>query len=168
MTDIEIKFEDMVEPLERLFEREFPVDPFISASPQDTAAHFVFLEASSRLVHAVRIEKSYSDAIFDLHAGIHAAQDLAANQRWIALPLDEYRDGEEEYVNVMTQQCKSRGVGIITVQQKGKGLSAKVIAEPKLNEGDFVAEYPQLAERLTRVDPAAVAASGMRVVNTYD
>lgn len=168
MTIDDISFDDTLEPLERMFEREYPVEPFISTASPDGDAHFVVVEPASRDLHVVRFEKSYSDCIFDLDSGIHAAQDLKGNRRWIALPLDEFRDGEQEYNDVMLNQCKARGVGIITVQQKGKGLSAKVIFEPSRVDGDFIDVFPEIAKALLNVDTVGLDAAGLRVVSIYD
>lgn len=167
MTD-EIPLEEMLDPLERMFEREYPVQPLIRTFDPNGAAHFAVVEPSSRNLHAVRIEGSYSDCIFDLDSGIHAAQDLKSNRRWIALPLDEFRDGEEEYRDVMMGQCKSRGVGIITIQQKGKGFSAKVILEADLVDGDYLESFPALAEQLATADTSGAESAGFRVVSIHD
>ncbi len=154
---------EMAEPLQRLFEREYPVRPFIHTMSEQNN-QFVVVEPRSESIHAVRIESSYTDCIFDLSAGIHAAQDYAANRRWVALPLDAFRDGEEAYNSVMLAQCTSRGVGIITVQQKGTGLSAKVILEAKLIDGKFIDEHPSIAAELANAE-LVEDDDGLRVVS---
>lgn len=169
MSDADIQLDDMLEPIERLLEREYHFDGALIQTPKDQSkAQLIYVEHAHHAIHAVRIEESYSDCIFDLDKGIHLAQDLTANKRWIALPLDEFRDGEEEYDEVMTHQCKSRGVGIMTIQKKGRGLSAKVILPPEQNEGRFIEHYPKLDDRWDNQsleDPDA--ADGWRVVNLY-
>lgn len=165
MSDSEIQLEDMKEAVERLFEREYPNPNGIVHYPGSDVADLVYIERVEDGLHALRFEHNYNDCIFDLDSGIHAAQELPANLRWVVLPLDDFRDGEDEYNDVMTQQCKSRGVGIITVQPRGRGFSAKVILEAEVESGDFVEHWPDVAEKWEEVvaqDPQA--ADGWRVV----
>lgn len=168
MSDTDLEISDMIEPIERLLEREFPFEHALTHQPEfETKAHLFYVERANG-IHAVRIEKTYSACIFDLGSGMHAAQDLTANRRWIALPLEEFRDGEDSYDEVMQRECKSRGIGIMTVQQKGRGLSAKIILPSEEQRGRFIEEYPELNERFeesTGRDPHA--AHGWKVVNTH-
>jgi len=166
LTELDLKRDDMLEPIERLFEREFETTYGVAHEPtSERDAHFIYVEKELGGLHAVRFEPSYEDCLFDLDKGMHAAQDMIANQRWVALPLDAFRDGEDEFGEVMREQCKQRGVGIITVQAKGRGLSAKIILHPEVAEGSFIEHYPKLENEWRSVARDRDAAKGWKVVN---
>lgn len=166
MSELDLERDDMLEPIERLFEREFDTTYGVPHEPgEGRDSHFVYVEKELGGLHAVRFENSYEDCLFDLDKGMHAAQDMVANQRWVALPLDAYRDGEDEFGDVMMQQCKQRGIGIITVQAKGRGLSAKIILQPEIEEGSLIENYPELEDQWRSVARDRDVAKGWKVVN---
>lgn len=169
MTDVEITVESMVDPIERFFEREYPNPYGLVHEPpsEDSPADLVYLEKGEDGLHAVRFEEKYDTCIFDVSTGIHALGNMPANRHWIALPLDEFRDGEENFNGIMESQCRERGLGIITVQQKGRGLSAKVIVEPTIEEGKFLESYPRLKKKWDSRDVVPGAEEGYQVVDYY-
>ena len=169
MTDVEINVETMVDPIERFFEREYP-NPYgmVHEPPsENNPADLVYLEKGEEGLHAVRFENTYDGSIFDVATGIHALRKMDANYHWIALPLDEFRDGEDNFNGIMESQCRERGLGIITVQQKGRGVSAKVIVEPTVETGDFLESYPKLKTRWDQRDVIPGADEGLKVIDYY-
>ncbi len=146
--------EQIIEPLERMFEREYPselgVFQVVSVETEGGSgfAHFAYVEGLKRRLHVVRMEESYKDCITNVNAGVHTLSRIDANCRWLALPLHELRDGDEGLNGLLEPICASRGIGIITVQQKGLGVSAKVVLEARPEEGRFVKGYARLNKEL--------------------
>ena len=154
MAESEFSREEMIEPIQRMFERESGSDfgLFEPVDDENTKGgsgkiDLVYVEGSVALVHAVRLEETYDGCLFDTTRGIHSLHVVEANYRWIAVPLGEFRSGEDLFNDVMIETCKERGYGIITVQTKGRGVSAKVILEAEKQEGDFVELYGPVNER---------------------
>ena len=175
MTDNAITRESMESPIERLFEREFPSAYGTIHEPRKTKAgtadpekvDMLYLEKTKGGLHAVRIENTYDDCMFDLSGGIHTLNEVAANRHWIALPLDEFRDNEEVYNGIMEETCRKRGIGILCVQPKGRGLSAKIIAVAEPVKGDFVEQYPSLKQKWDSLVEDNAVAAGFKVVEYY-
>ena len=146
--------EQMQEPIERMFEREYPAEHgvFQVVEEQTRAGsgyvHLAYAEGMTRHVHAVRSEESYAQCLTDVRAGVHALSYVDANYKWLALPLDAFRAGEEEMNGVLETICAERGFGILTVQTKGLGVSAKVILDPRLEAGRHITGYRRLREEL--------------------
>jgi hypothetical protein len=160
------------EPIERMFEREYPSELGLFQVVEEETdggsgfAHFAYVEGLKRRLHVVRMEESYKDCITNVNAGVHTLGRIDANCRWLALPLHEFRDGDEELNGLLESVCSSRGIGIITVQQKGLGVSAKVVLKAEPQEGRFVKHYERLNEdlRSERNELVGVARGGYKVV----
>ncbi len=142
------------EPIERMFEREYPSDLGVFQVVQEDTeggsgyAHFAYVEGIKRRLHVVRMEETYRACITDVRAGVHVLSLIDANCRWLALPLHELRDGDEEMNGMLQTICETRGIGIITLQQKGLGVSAKVVLKPTEEEGRYVKLYDRLRDEL--------------------
>lgn len=146
----EIPREDMIGAVQRMFEREsgsgygmFEVLDRETDGGKGNVDLIYAYGGENPDIHVVRTEDSYDSCLFDVNSGIHVLQNVEANERWIALPLPEFRDGEDQYNEVMKQECRERGVGIISVQKKGRGYSAKVLLESSKEEGNFLGDYGQ-------------------------
>ncbi|MFU8803895.1 MAG: hypothetical protein ACNA8W_08820 [Bradymonadaceae bacterium] len=171
-----IKANDMLEPIERLFERDYGAEHgFFCSELQFTNGHaphlkidLVYVGGSREHLHAVKILESYNACLFDIHEGIHALGNAPGNYLWIALPLEEFRDGEEAYKDIMLKTCQERGFGIITVQVKGRGLSAKVIQVPRRQEGTFLEYYQGVNEMWKDRVGTDVVLDGFQVVDYYE
>lgn len=176
MTDNAITRESMESPIERLFEREFPSAYGTIHEPRKTKAgtadpekvDMLYLEKTKGGLHAVRIENTYDDCMFDLSGGIHTLNEVAANRHWIALPLDEFRDGDEEYNGIMRETCEERGIGVITIQPKGRGVSAKTILEAEFKEGDHLGKYGELEQRWKQETKDVLVGDDYKVVKYYN
>lgn len=162
--------DEMYEPIERMFEREFPgefaVFEVIPAARR--AAHHIglaYVHNRRESLHVVRLEQCYTDCLFDVRQGIHRLGQAEGNYRWIGLPLGELREGESQYNDMLLNLCKERGLGIITIQQKGLGVSAKVILQPRLVPGDALAHYPALEASWTARVAGALVNEEFRVVS---
>lgn len=175
MTDHVINRETMESPIERLFEREYPSAYGTIHEPRKTKAgktdtgkvDMLYLEKTKQGLHAVRIENSYDDCMFDLNGGIHTLNGVAANRHWIALPLDHFRDNDEVYNGIMEKTCRERGIGILCVQPKGRGLSAKIIAVAEASKGDYIDRYPALRVKWESLIEDNAFADGYKVVEYY-
>ncbi|MEM1349573.1 MAG: hypothetical protein AAGI01_13505 [Myxococcota bacterium] len=149
MTGNSYSREEMIEPIERMFEREFesPYSMFSElAGPANSAkdADVAYIEGTYKNLHVVKLEESYAQCISDVNAGIHALSRIDANFRWLGVPLDSFRDGEREVNGLLHRMCSSRGIGILVVQPKGMGISAKVELEPRRVDGDFMGDFKRL------------------------
>ena len=170
-TDFEFTRSEMIEPIERMFEREYPnkYSLFTEVDKETDGGagyvHLAYVQGSRKGLHVVRMEESYSKCLSDVHAGIHSLSNVEANYLWLALPLHEFRDGEDNLNDMLNQTCKDRGIGIIAVQQKGLGMSAKVLLEPNKNPGDFLPMYGDLKERWRRANSGRSSQGEYRVVN---
>lgn len=169
MSEPLISFDTMVEPIERFFEREFPnpIGSIYNLTFQQEAPILAYLEKGVNGLHLVRFEELYDDAIFSVFRGIHALSCLTANFRWIALPLDEFREGEDDFCKIMERETQRRGLGIIAVQQKGRGISAKVIVRPKLLSGNFLGQQSELYKQWRNIDRRPGSYEGYQVVDFY-
>ena len=165
----------MIDPIERLFEREFPTDygifvPHAQLSDEDgniTDVDLLYVAGSSKMLHAVKILPSYDDCLFDVREGIHSMSRAKGNYLWIGLPLDEFREGEAQYNDILHNTCTERGVGILTVQPRGCGLSAKIIFRPLKEEGDFIDHYDGLRDEWRQVKDRNMAMDGYEIVDYY-
>lgn len=154
MSSYSFSREDMVEPIERMFDREissgfgmFEVIADVETEGGSGNVDLIYVTPEKEGLHVIRIEESFDDTVYDVTRGIHTLSDVEANYLWIALPLDEFRDGEEKINNILTKTCRDRGYGIITLQPKGRGISAKAILEPAKKPGKHLSKYGDLAER---------------------
>ncbi|MFW5967847.1 MAG: hypothetical protein ACOCV2_10030 [Persicimonas sp.] len=166
--------DDMIEAIERMFEREVGRDHgmFDVFREEDTAGgkgnvDVVYIAGDRHSLHSIRIEQSFDNCLFDVTGGIHSLSDVEANYVWIALPLDEFRDGDEEYNGIMRRTCEERGIGIITVQPKGRGVSAKIIVEADEKEGDHLSKYGELERRWREETKDVLVGDDYKVVNYY-
>jgi hypothetical protein len=165
----------MTEPIERLFEREFPTDfgIFLSGAtlsdsyPGARPIDLLYLAGSPRSLHAIKLLSSYDSCLFDVHEGIHALRGVRCNLCWIGLPLDEFREGEVEYNAILEKTCSERGIGILTVQPRGRGLSAKIISSPERDDGDHLDSYAGLRGRWRDLKAGSLAVDGFQVVDYY-
>lgn len=166
----------MTEPIERLFEREFPTDYgiFLSGATlseayrgEATPIDLLYLAGGPRSLHAIKLLSTYDACLFDVNEGIHALRGIQANFCWIGLPLDEFREGEAEYNNILEKTCSERGLGILTVQPRGRGLSAKIINSPEKDEGDHLDAYDNLRKRWREIKDRNMAVDGFQVVDYY-
>lgn len=176
MTDLyDFKTDEMIEPIERLFEREYPCtfdiykdDPKLTDDgPRSVPVDVVYVAGSVQKLHAIKLASSYDDCLFDVKSGLHAMSRATANYRWLALPLEALREGEAEYNDILLKTAEERGVGIITVQPRGRGLSAKIVVKPKYDEGDFLDHYEDLRDLYRAIKDRDVASEGFQVVDYY-
>lgn len=168
----DISREDMIEPVERMYEREYGNEHGMfqvleDDSVEDGNVDLVYIQGDSNHLHVIRIEETYDDCMFNTDRGLFTLRDVEANYLWIALPLYELREGEEQWNDRMKSECEKRGIGIITAQKKGRGVSAKVIQEPTKREGNFLAEYDQVQEEWEERAQEDQAPEGFRVVDYY-
>ena len=175
MTDYSFERSEMVDPIQRMFEREVASEYGMFEVVDDTETEggsgnidIVYVAGANENLHVIRIEESYDDCLFDVTRGIHSLSDVEANYLWIALPLDDFREGEEEYNDIMMDTCEERGIGIITVQPKGRGISAKIIEEAFKKQGEFLEQYADLAERWQKRADTKLADEDLKVVNYYN
>lgn len=167
--------ESMLEPIERLFERDFPTDYAVLATQiplTDHDGHFTkidlaYIAGSAKSLHTVKVLATYDDCLFNVRGGIHAVSRAPGNFLWIALPLDELREGEAQYNSILEKTCQDRGVGIITVQPHGRGFSAKIIKNARRIEGDHLDEFEGLRARWNATKNQDLVMDGFQVVDYY-
>ena len=178
MTETELydfSVDAMIDPIERLFEREFPTDygifvPHAKLTEEDgkvTDVDLLYVAGSSKMLHAIKILSTYDTCLFDVQEGIHSMSRAQGNYLWIGLPLDEFREGEAQYNDILFETCDNRGVGILTVQPRGRGLSAKIISRPVKEEGDFIDSYDGLRDEWRQVKDRNMAMDGYEIVDYY-
>ena len=169
----DISKQDMIEPVERMYEREYGGEHGMFQVVEDETeggdgnVDLVYVQGDSRHLHVIRIEEDYDDCMFNAQGGLFSMRDVEANYRWIALPLYELREGEEQWNDRMKSECEKRGIGIITAQKKGRGVSAKIALEPTKKEGDFLSEYRDVQEEWRESGGGDEAPEGFRVVDYY-
>lgn len=169
----EITKHEMIEPVERMYEREYGNEHgMFQVMEEETEGgegnvDLLYIQGDSRHLHVIRIEEDYDACMFDTTRGLFTLRDVEANYTWIALPLYELREGEEKWNDRMKSECEKRGIGIITAQKKGRGVSAKVILEPTKQDGDFLSEYGDLQEEWAEQGGEGSAPEGFRVVDYY-
>ena len=176
MTELyDFSVDAMIEPIERLFEREYPTDygifvPHAQLADEEgrvTDVDLLYVAGSSKMLHAVKVLSTYDKCLFNVQEGIHSMSRARGNYLWIALPLDEFREGEAQYNDILAQTCDDRGVGIITVQPRGRGLSAKIIKRPVKEEGEFMDHYDDLRKKWREVKDRNMAMDGYEIVDYY-
>ncbi len=167
--------EEMVEPIERMFDREVGRDHGMFEVIKDEETEggkgnidLVYIGGDRRSLHSIRLETNFDNCLFDVNRGIHSLSRVEANAVWIALPLDEYRDGDEQYNGIMRETCEERGIGIITVQPKGRGVSAKIILEADKSDGDHLSKYGELDKRWQEETKDVLVGDDYRVVKYYN
>lgn len=173
-----IHSQDMLEPIERLFERDYETAHgffltgtelrFANGHDPDKLVDLLYVAGSREQLHGIKILETYDACLFDIHEGIHSLGGTPANYLWIALPLDEFRDGEEGYSDIMLKTCEQRGFGIITVQIKGRGLSAKVILAAQRGVGNYLEAYEGVADTWKERLGTDVVIDGFQVVDYYE
>jgi hypothetical protein len=175
MASYELSRQDMIEPIERMYEREYGAEFGMfetleeeNADGDEGNVDLVYVHGDSENLHVIRIENSYDDCLFDINRGIHSMSDVQANSRWIALPLYELRDGEDKWNDRMKSECEQRGIGIITAQKKGRGVSAKVIMEPERQEGEFLQAYGDLQKKWHEYTRTEEMPEGFKAVDYYN
>lgn len=177
MTEESFSREDMMEPIERLFEREtgrnnglFSVlkDEVAQKNPTEGNVDLVFLAGDRTSLHSVRLVAEFDTCLFDMDGGILSLDDVQANASWIALPLDEFRQGDESYNGIMEETCAKRNIGIIVVQPKGRGISAKILLEAPLTAGDYLENYPELKKKWSDDTRGVLVGDDYRVVEYYN
>lgn len=167
--------DSMIEPIERLFEREYPTDYGIfvphaqlaEKGEDATDVDLLYVAGSSKMLHAIKILSTYDTCVFDVDKGIHSMSQAMGNYLWIGLPLDEFREGEAQYNDILANTCDDRGVGILTVQPRGRGLSAKIISRPVKQDGDFLDYYDGLRQEWRQVKDRNMAMDGYETVDYY-
>lgn len=169
-----IEREDMVEPVDRMFEREYEADQTLVVQLDEEteggsgSIDMVYVQGGAEEIHAIRFEEDYEDCVFDVREGaLHALRDVEANYRWVALPLYEFRDGEDQYSDVMKEECEKRGFGVISAQKKGRGVSAKVLMAPSRVDGDFLDGYPPVRDQWGEAHRGETAPGSYKVVDYY-
>lgn len=139
--------EALIDPIERMFDREYPGKRcMFSSLPESTEggsgfADIAYIHSGPDQLHIVRLEATFDDCILDTKSGIHTMSFIESNYKWLALPLDELRAGEDLYGTMLMDLCKERGIGLICVQSQGTGLSAKVVLGATHHEGRFLTDY---------------------------
>ena len=176
MTELyDFSVDAMIEPIERLFEREFPTDygifvPHAQLTEEDghvTDVDLLYVAGSSKMLHAIKILSTYDTCLFDVQEGIHSMSRAYGNYLWLGLPLDEFREGEAQYNDILHNTCDERGVGILTVQPRGRGLSAKIISRPVKQEGDFLDHYDGLRKKWRQVKDRNMVMDRYEIVDYY-
>ncbi len=173
MSDYTLEREDMVEPIERMFSREFEGElGMFQVVEGDVEAgedfDIVYVHGDSENLHVIRLEEDYDSAVLDFDSGIHTVRDADANNVWVALPLYEFREGEDRWNDRMKSECDKRGIGIISAQKKGRGVSAKILQRPDKREGNFLQSYDELKEQWDKRASEEEAPEGFRIVNYYE
>lgn len=175
MTDYTFGRKEMADPIQRMFEREVPSEYGMFEMMEDEETEggsgnvdIVYVAGANENLHVIRLEQSYDNCLFDVSRGIHSMSDVDANYVWIALPLDEFREGEDQYNDIMMDTCQSRGQGIITLQPKGRGISAKILIEAEKKDGEHLGKYGDLEERWRTRATNALAEEDLKVVNYYN
>src|SRR5690606_28887020 len=128
----------------------------------------VFLAEDRNSLHSVRVVSDFDTCLFDMERGILSLDNVQANASWIALPLDEFREGDESYNGIMEDTCKKRKIGIIVVQPKGRGISAKIVLEAPLTRGDYLSNYPDLKKKWRADARGVLVGDEYRVVEYYN
>lgn len=178
--------QEMIEPLERFMERragsnptafstEFPTaDDPPQAAPEgvDEGQSFghldlVHLVGDRQSLHLLRVVERFDTCLFDMERGLLSLSDVPANYAWIALPLDEFRLGEQEYGDIFADTCAERGIGIAVVQPRGKGLSGKSMVEPTARAGSFIRHHADLAAKWRQTTRGYLVGDDYRVVEYY-
>ncbi|RAL20021.1 hypothetical protein DL240_19130 [Lujinxingia litoralis] len=176
MTDLyDFSIDEMVEPIERLFEREYPSSHAIfndepaltDEGPRAVPVDVVYVAGSVHKLHAIKLAASYDECVFNVRSGLHAMSRATANYRWLALPLEALREGEAEYNDILIKTATERGLGVITVQPRGRGLSAKIAVKPAVEEGDFLDHYKGLRDLWRSIKDRDLAGDGYQVVDYY-
>ena len=142
-----ISHDQMYEALERLFERHFDHRDSLMARRDDGPPDLLYVEGTSRALHGVQIESSYDACILDINGGVHVADGMETNYRWIALPLHPFRDGERAFNGILESTCAERGIGLLCVYPRGRGYAAKIMARPDARRGRFLDAFPELESR---------------------
>ncbi len=175
MTSYSFDREDMMEPIERMFDREIGREHgmFDVIKDEETEGgkgniDLVYIAGDRQSLHSIRLETSFDNCLFDVQRGIHSLSRVEANYVWIALPLDEFRDGDEQYNGIMLETCKERGIGVITVQPKGRGVSAKVILDAQHSEGDHLSKYGELEQSWKEETKDVLVGDDYKVVKYYN
>jgi hypothetical protein len=175
MTSYSFDREDMVEPIERMFDREVGREHGMFDVVRDEETEggkgnidLVYVAGDRHSLHSIRIETSFDNCLFDVNRGIHSLSRVEANAVWIALPLDEFRDGDDEYNGIMRETCEERGIGIITIQPKGRGVSAKIILDAEVDESDdHLSKYGELDRRWKDDTKDVLVGDDYKVVKYY-
>jgi hypothetical protein len=68
----------------------------------------------------------------------------------------------------MKSECDKRGIGIISAQKKGRGVSAKILQRPDERDGNFLQGYSELKEQGDKRASQEEAPEGFRIVNYYE
>lgn len=170
-TELSFTRTDMMEPIERMFEREYPNKYNIFEPLEDPTeggsglADIAYIQGNEKGLHVVRLEESYRDCLTNVNAGIHSLSKIDANFCWLAIPLNEFREGEETFGGLLERTCTQRGFGLIAVQQKGLGISAKVLVAPKKTEGSFLPLYGDLQAKWSEASRGRSTRGEYRVVS---
>lgn len=175
MTEYTFGRKEMVDPIQRMFEREVPSQYGMFETIEDEETEggdgnvdIVYVAGANENLHVIRLEQDYDNCLFDVNRGIHSMSDVDANYVWIALPLDEFRDGEDQYNGIMQDTCEERGLGVITLQPKGRGISAKILIEATKKDGEHLGKYGDLEERWRKQATDTLADEDLKVVNYYN
>lgn len=177
MTEASFSREDMLVPIERLFERETGRENGIFSLIKDDEAKkdpsrgtldLVLLAQDHNSLHSVRVLSEFDTALFDMKRGILSLSDVQANASWIALPLDEFRQGDDSYNGIMMETCAQRDIGIIVVQPKGRGISAKIELQAPLSAGNYLGNYPELKKKWREDSRGVLVGDDYRVVEYYN
>lgn len=165
---------DMLEPLERLMERRAPAGRTVFSTDQpppsgaEARLDMLHIAGDRQALHLLRIVERFDTCLFDMDHGILSLGDVAANFVWIALPLEEFRDGEQAYRSILQDTCEERGIGIAVVQTRGKGLSAKSMVEPGARAGNFMKHHAGLEEKWRENTRGFLVGDDYRVVEYYN
>ena len=170
-TEMAFTREDMLDPIERMFEREYSnkynvFEELLTTTEGGSGlADLAYVQGSEKGLHVVRIEESYRDCLTNVNAGVHSLSKIESNYRWLAVPLHEFRDGEDAFNELLHKTCKRRGFGLIAVQQKGLGVSAKVLLEPSKTEGNFLPLYGDLRQKWLEARRGRTSRGEYRVID---
>jgi len=146
------ELEDLVQSVERLFERENEEDPGVMVHGDHSAAEalpddadLVYVDAAGDL-HLIHVTTSFDEAFFDLRRGLHALTGAESDFAWVALPYDDFRTGNKLFDGKIEDICKRRGVGVIGISRCGRGLSARFYVESRRAGRGDLAEYNELEQ----------------------
>lgn len=174
MTDYSFDRQEMTDPIERMFEREFPSEygMFENIEEEETEGgggkvDIVYIAGAKENLHVIRLYESFDSCVFSHDRGILSMRDIQANYIWLALPLDEFRDGEDEHNDIIQVTCEKRGLGVITLQPKGRGISAKILIQAQQQAGNFMDKYGDLGDRWRKQATDALVKEDLKVINYY-
>ena len=135
-TEMAFTREDMLDPIERMFEREYSnkynvFEELLTTTEGGSGlADLAYVQGSEKGLHVVRIEESYRDCLTNVNAGVHSLSKIESNYRWLAVPL-------HEFPSVSRDQSQVSGFVKHGIQGSLRGVRALIRPAPTC-QGGFV------------------------------